>query len=344
MKRCTKCILPESYPSISFDQDGVCNRCSSWQQEFEKVDYESLRKELDVLIQQKKKEARAAGIPFDVIVPVSGGKDSAYALYVMKEIYNCRVLTVNYNNSFQTELAYRNIMNLVNTFNVEFRMIAIQPGLLKEAYQAGMKVLNEFCLVCNCTGYWLMMSFLADQFSKYNYTPLIVGGWSKLFEFDPQINTLNFLRYRELLSESNLLDRFAEVLNIDVLNALSDQTDVRQNKTGGFIQLPDYWPWDHHEIIETLHCYGWKKLKGKDTHFDCWASPLADRLEKDKYGMTQKTTIQSSYIRAGMVDRAGALMQEELSFYEPVDQDLWHKFSRHIGLKDVEFTRNICVK
>lgn len=341
MKRCEKCILPESYPGIRFDQNGVCNRCAEWYESFNQIDYAGLRKKLDHLIEARKKEARLHGSPFDVVVPVSGGKDSAYVLYVMKEVYNCRVLAVNYHNTLQTELAYKNLVQLTDVFNVDFRMINIKPSLLKRAYQACMIRYGEFCMVCNCTGYWLMLSFLGQLFGQYGYLPIIVGGWSKLFEFDPQINTLNFGLYRELLESTGLINEFLEVLDPAVLDSLTGKGDVRQQNSGGFIQLPDYWPWNHTEILETLSRIGWQRMKGKDTHFDCWASPLADILERRKYGLNQKTTILASNVRAGILDREKALQTEILSMYELQDEYLANRFANHIDVAvDLFLTKN----
>ena len=297
MKRCAKCILPESYPGIVYDGDGVCNRCHEWETEFGNVDYPQLKTELDRLVAVTSQQARAKGLPYDVIVPVSGGKDSAYVLYIMKEHYKSRVLAVNYMNTMQTEQAQKNLFHLIDNFDVDFRMLAVQPSLLKRAYNEAMKQLGEFCLVCNCTGYWVMLSFLYDQFSKYGYVPLIVGGWSRKYEFDPRINTLDFVKYYQLLEKSGLLAEFGRTLRVDVLEMLSSQHDVRQETGGGYIQLPDYMEWDHGEILRVLKQNGWQPMKNQDTHFDCWASPLADKLETVKYGLNQKSTITATMVR-----------------------------------------------
>jgi hypothetical protein len=330
MKRCTKCILPENYPGITFNDKGVCKRCEEWLTEYKKVDYKKLRANLDKFIARKKNEAKQSKVPYDVIVPISGGKDSAYVLYVMKKVYNCRILAINYNNTFQTELAYKNIQNLVDVFDVDFRMINLRPSLIKKAYKAGMKQQGEFCIICNCTGYWLMLSFLKDLFNKYNYIPLIVGGWSRLYEYDPQINTLDFGKYKNILVKSGLLNEFLKVLDKEVFEELTGKGDVREQKSGGFIQLPDYWPWDHNKILFELQNVGWQKMKDKDTHFDCWASPLADKIEQVKYGLNQKTTILASYVRAGKMKRKSAELSEKLSLIEPIDEHLLNRFSNHI--------------
>lgn len=337
MKRCTKCILPQTYPGIVFDENGICNRCHEWETSYGHVDYGRLRGELDRLIDLKKEEARNNGLPYDVIVPISGGKDSAYVLYIMKELYRCRVLAVNYHNTMQSELAYRNLVNLVDTFDVDFKMISIQPSLLKRAFNVAMRQVGEFCLVCNCTGYWILLSFLSDQFSKYGYTPLIVGGWNRMIEYDPQINTLNFATYRKLLEDSGLINEFSQILSMDVLDGLTLQRDVRQQNSWGFIQLPEYWEWDHAEMLRILKKKGWQPMKDKDTHFDCWASPFADRLEVLKYGLNQKSTIAATLVRAGKLDRDEAYIAEELSLYEPEDWQLIERFSRHVGFSLAEF-------
>lgn len=336
MKRCTKCILPETYPGIVFDEKGVCSRCYEWETDFRRVDYARSKQKLNQLIQEQKEEARKLGLPYDVIVPVSGGKDSAYVLYVMKELYGCRVLALNYHNTLQTELAYRNLMNLIDVFDVDFKMITIQPSLLKRAYREAIKHHSEFCMVCNCTGYWILLSFISELFSTYYSVPLIVGGWNRLFEYDPMINTLDFGVYRKLLEDTGLIGEFTQTLNIGILDGLTLQKDVRQQNSVQFIQLPEYWDWDHAEILRTLKEKGWQPLKDKDTHFDCWASPLADRLEVSKYGLSQKNTIAAAMVRAGKWNRQDVLIAEEQNVNTLDEEQLFDRFAKHIGLPFTE--------
>lgn len=342
MKRCLKCILPENYPGIEFNDHGICSRCQEWELQYSQTDYSELGRKLDLLIEACKEKARLNGVPYDVIVPISGGKDSAYVLYVMKELYNCRVLAINYHNTMQSELAYRNVIQLINTFDVDFRMLTIQPSLLKRAYHESMKRLNEFCLICNCTGYWIFLSFLDGQFSRYGYVPMVVGGWSRKYEYDPQINTLDFQQYRNILEESGLIDEFCQTLDRDVLDDLTFSSDIRQQNSEAFIQLPDFREWDHHEILRILKMRGWQPMKDKDTHFDCWASPLADKLETLKYGLNQRSTIAATMVRAGKLNRENAIMAEELSLYEPIDWNLTERFAKHINctLEEYETLRS----
>ena len=65
--RCSCCILPKTYPEITFNNEGVCNYCLTKNDNDLKVKGEDALKNI---LKNKK------GIQYDCIVPVSGGKDS----------------------------------------------------------------------------------------------------------------------------------------------------------------------------------------------------------------------------------------------------------------------------
>ena len=78
MNRCTKCILPENTPKIEFDARGICNFCTS-HTPITYLGQTELEKEL-------KRHLPARG-KYDVLVPLSGGKDStALAIYLRDRI------------------------------------------------------------------------------------------------------------------------------------------------------------------------------------------------------------------------------------------------------------------
>ena len=110
MKRCTKCILPEGYPNITFDEKGECNYCKSHQ----KTNYLGESKLKEKLAKYKK-----SGGKYDCLVPVSGGKDSTYVLYQMSTVYKMRVLAFNYDNCLTHPQAQRNVRENVNSLGVD---------------------------------------------------------------------------------------------------------------------------------------------------------------------------------------------------------------------------------
>ena len=80
LSRCTKCVTPETHETITFDNEGVCSICSQIEYKQTQVDWESKKIELDELIKKYRGQ-----YDYDCIIPYSGGKDSTYQTYVMKE-------------------------------------------------------------------------------------------------------------------------------------------------------------------------------------------------------------------------------------------------------------------
>jgi tRNA(Ile)-lysidine synthase TilS/MesJ len=91
MKRCTRCVLPENAPGISFDQHGVCNYCHS----YKKLTYKGESALVKLLDSHRRRDSR-----YDCMVPVSGGRDSSFTLLKMVKDYGMKVLAIHYENPF----------------------------------------------------------------------------------------------------------------------------------------------------------------------------------------------------------------------------------------------------
>ncbi len=75
IKRCSKCILPETMPFIKFDSDGVCNYCHNYKTRNSPKSKEDL---FSIVESYRRKNDE-----LDCIVPFSGGRDSSYALHLI---------------------------------------------------------------------------------------------------------------------------------------------------------------------------------------------------------------------------------------------------------------------
>lgn len=76
---CSKCWNPSTRPRITFDENGVCNACT-WSEKKKTIDWEQRKQDLQALFDKLKEKQ-----PY-VIVPYSGGKDSVYVAWKMKEL------------------------------------------------------------------------------------------------------------------------------------------------------------------------------------------------------------------------------------------------------------------
>jgi len=105
MKRCTKCLMPETRPRITFDADGVCNACQ-WHERKRQIDWTERREYFQHL---------ASVYGPEVIVPWSGGKDSVYVAYKMRE-FRLRPTLACVVPHLETDIGKWNRLNLCSEF------------------------------------------------------------------------------------------------------------------------------------------------------------------------------------------------------------------------------------
>jgi N-acetyl sugar amidotransferase len=74
---------------------------------------------LEDLLEEYKEIAAENDAPYDCIIPVSGGKDSHYQVYLMTEEFDMNPLLVTYNHSYNTKIGLRNLRNLVDKSGCE---------------------------------------------------------------------------------------------------------------------------------------------------------------------------------------------------------------------------------
>jgi glucosamine--fructose-6-phosphate aminotransferase (isomerizing) len=110
LKRCTKCILPETFPFVGFDEHGVCAYCREWKT-IQPKGHEAL---LQAVEQYRSKD----GSP-DVIVAFSGGRDSSYGLHYVKKVLGMNPIAFTYDWGMVTDLARRNCARVCGKLGVE---------------------------------------------------------------------------------------------------------------------------------------------------------------------------------------------------------------------------------
>src|SRR5688572_28887337 len=116
MRYCKRCVYPENArPAIFFDDEGICSGCRAFEvrtSERSKVNWRARHSALYDLLAHYAEKQHAKGNPYDCIIPVSGGKDSTYQVWLVKSL-GFLPLLVSYNHSFNTALGIRNLANLV---------------------------------------------------------------------------------------------------------------------------------------------------------------------------------------------------------------------------------------
>jgi N-acetyl sugar amidotransferase len=118
-QECRRCVMNARAADIVFDIEGNCNYCSDLLARlaaFQPASPQALEGRLRRFVDQVRRDG--AGKRYDCIVGVSGGADSAYALYLAKS-QGLRPLAVHMDNGWNSELAVNNIENLVRKLEVD---------------------------------------------------------------------------------------------------------------------------------------------------------------------------------------------------------------------------------
>lgn len=125
MKYCTKCVMPSTRPGIVFDEHGVCSACRAYEHR-SIVDWAGRRKELELLCNQYRGMNGENG--YDCLIAVSGGKDSHFQVYFMKEVMGMNPLLVSAEDNFpMTEAGKHNLKNISEAFGCD--LITMKPNL-----------------------------------------------------------------------------------------------------------------------------------------------------------------------------------------------------------------------
>ena len=104
VKFCKKCVMSNQRPRILFDESGVCSACRNTESYKNRIDWEQREQELIELLNKHRKNDGS----FDVVVPSSGGKDSAFVAHQLKYKYNMNPLTVTWAPLQYTDIGFEN--------------------------------------------------------------------------------------------------------------------------------------------------------------------------------------------------------------------------------------------
>lgn len=310
MQRCSKCVTPVSYPNTHLNHNGVCNHCLEYEKSFSNwhEHLEENMEKLNHLITWAKKKSRT----YDALVPLSGGKDSTYVLYLAKKKFDLNVLCYNFDNGFQSDIARENIKSAVDSVGADLVVVKPDKHLMMKLYKHFMENVAMFCPVC-------MRGIYAGQFSitKQYKIHLVFKGTSKRTEekLVPELfqdGSLSFFK--------NVLKKFP--FSKDIRPFLIDRglsskifRAVYLLSKGKYVfgsvdvQFPDYFPWNYEDIYKKIsEEMGWRALPDRDEHVDCLADPTVHYLREIRCkDLTVNTLRYSAEIRSGQMDREKAI-------------------------------------
>ncbi len=111
---CTRCVMDSTDPDIQFDADGICNHCKHY--DSVRPFFGDKKAELQTLVD--KISAAGKNNDYDCVIGLSGGVDSTYVAYRAVKM-GLRPLAVHLDNGWNSEIAVRNIENIVKKLDID---------------------------------------------------------------------------------------------------------------------------------------------------------------------------------------------------------------------------------
>jgi glucosamine--fructose-6-phosphate aminotransferase (isomerizing) len=317
--RCSRCVLPDNYPGISFGADGACNFCG----EYKKLHYLGS----EALVSDLKAVPRGTG-PYDCVVPVSGGKDSTYVLYYLTTVLGMKTIAVNYDNGFTQLQARENLRRITETLGVE---LVTMHGFDQRKNLVGnlrsyLARPTAAMVPMMCTGCRVGIVGSACKVAHERGVNVVVMGWSSIEDTPFKAaflaadggSVVKGLAKNLMLNPRYLLYGGAITQVMDYLHSYSrirEWGSILQALHPGIRQIPffDYIEYNperiQREVTEKLE---WSSPDPNNSwQFDCQIKLLQNLLYRTEVHFTASDDYLSAKIREGYISREQALKSLE---------------------------------
>jgi glucosamine--fructose-6-phosphate aminotransferase (isomerizing) len=341
LRRCSRCVLPETMPFILFNQAGVCNYCLNYRPMPRKG-----LKRFEELVAPHRGIHKA-----DCIVPFSGGRDSSYGVFYLRKELGLKPITFTYDWGMVTDLARRNIARVCGKLGLENILISAdiqrkRDNIRKNVsawlrrpklgtvplFMAGDKqflhyvnrVKKENCISLDV---WLGNRLENTEF-KVGFCGIAPN------ENKERIDSLSLYNKLRLLGfyGGSFLEN-PRYLNSSVLDTLFAFYSYYFAPRLNFHLLFDYIAWDEQKIEKTLFDeFDWEINPDTPSTWRIGDGTAAfyNYIYLTIAGFTEVDTFRSNQIREGMIDRPTALRMVEAENIPRIESISW--YHKTIGL------------
>ena len=175
MQVCTRCVLPETYPGINFDENGVCNFCSDYEIKEREDQGSHFNSEEDVKAAPQK--YKNLGRKYDLLVPLSGGVDSCFTLIEIVERFGLKPMVFHSDHGWDDPTATKNVENLCKELDIDLLIWKNDMNFMRKLFKYFNESDDYTVSPCYPCGNMLYLNGLelADHFN----IPLVINGYSK---------------------------------------------------------------------------------------------------------------------------------------------------------------------
>ncbi len=327
MKRCSKCLLPDTLPNSNFNSQDECFWCQTGYPLYEPKGNARLKR----ILESHRSQTNTA----DCLVGLSGGKDSTYTLYRLVKEYGLKVEAFTYIHEGSVDFALENAKNVCKQLGVKHHIVSLKNQAHLKSFQDYFIAWTEqetavsaglTCVACK------HLHILGYQIAVKRKIPMIVWSSSPL-EYSPFLAIKNkqdkknpFKReglikssyqfIKQAIKSPKLCKAFINNFHTSVYGCLavfpSSSYLSKRFPTIKSIMFYDYETWDPQKIrAEIQEQLNWKvpaEIK-EDWHSDCVFNIFKEYMFQKMLGVSYTDAFLSNQIRYGLKNRESALIE-----------------------------------
>jgi N-acetyl sugar amidotransferase len=328
---CTLCLMDTSDPAITFDDEGRCNHCRNYPLKVTKLgDADARARRLAEFTSSIRSAGR--GRPYDCVIGVSGGVDSTYVAYLVKQL-GLRPLAVHLDNGWDSELAVSNIQKVLERLDIHLLTRVLDWDVFRElqlsflrASVSDAEIPTDHAIgatlfetaVAHGIRYVISGANLATEGILPTSWTYGVWDWRYIYGVHRRFSRMSLRGYPHFS-----------------LSRMLYFTGVRGVKA---VQILNYVPYVKSDVMRILeHDLGWKYYGGK--HYESiYTRFFQGYILPRKFNIDKRRAHLSTLICAGQITREHALAEMEEDVYGTANADEDREYvSKKLGLTSDEF-------
>ena len=346
---CTHCVYPSiSAAPMEFDANGVCMGCRMAEVKTAIDPREWVRRK-ELLREILEKYRCRDGSRHDVVIAVSGGKDSWFQTHVIKHEFGLNPLLVTYDGNNWTGPGWRNMVRMREVFGCDHVVVRPSVDVLKKLNRLAFEIMGDMNWHAH-----VGITTAPVRVAAQNRIPLVIWGEHGYLDLCGQFSMDDFpeMSYRDRLEhfargyEWNYFVGREGLSSADMIpwKYPSDQEIFDLDLRGIYLGNYVYWEANDHtklmvdkygfETSDILFERTYRRMSNLD---DMHENGVHDYLKYIKFGYGRCTDHVCKDVRAGLMTRERGLeLVRQMDHVKPGDLKRWLEYT---GTTEVWFDR-----
>lgn len=355
VRYCTRCVYPSvAATPLTFDENGVCSGCRVHEQK-KNIDWAQRWEWFKELTDQYRSRHN-----YDILIPVSGGKDSYYQTHVAVKELGLKALLVTYHGNNYLPEGEKNLLRMREVFDVDHVIVRPSVDVLVRMNRLGFHVQGDMNWHAHC-GIFTVPIQVAVRYE----VPLILWGEHGFMDLGGMYSYNDFVEFTAKYRLEHALrgydwhdftdDGLDKLGRPELKQGLTERDlkwaqypsddDIDRVGVRG-VYLSNFVNWDANEHVKlVIEKYGWtprtepfdRTYRTMSNLDDMHENGVHDYLKFIKLGYGRGSDHACKDIRAGHMTREqGIAMVRKYDHVKPRDLQRWLAY---VGMTEAEFDR-----